>query len=156
MLCWNVYYSDFNAREIKVFNIFEHWSFYEACLKAKRKFKDDKAGFANEIKSWLHYLFWSKCEWEIILDHWPDGEWSDMRTTMTVKQMTDMFESAGIKHDSWRIRDKVMDREVSVRVFPEWHRYSDRKIDVCEQIMNNWDIFIDYLWDHRKELKARK
>lgn len=29
----------------------------------------------------------------------------------------------------------------------------DVKIDVYEQIMLNFDIFIDYLWSHRKELK---
>lgn len=156
MLCWNVYYSDFNTREIKVFNIFDHWSFYDACRKAKRKFKDDKDGFANEVKSWLQYYFWSKCEWEIILDHWPNGEWYDLRTTVTVKQMADMFDSTGKAHESWHISDNVMDKEVSLRVFPEWYKYHDKKIDVYEQVMNNWDIFIDYLWDHRKELKARK
>jgi len=156
MLCWNVYYGDVNAREIKVFNIFNHWSFYEACLKAKRKFKDDKDGFSKEVRGWLHYYFWSKCEWEIILDHWPNGEWSDLRTSMKVGEMLDMYRAAGKKCDSWRINDKVLDRDVTLEVFPEWFQYRQRKIDVAEQVENNWEIFIDYLWDHRNELKARK
>ena len=28
----------------------------------------------------------------------------------------------------------------------------ERKIDVYEQIMMNWDVFIDYLWKHRKQV----
>lgn len=156
MLCWNVYYGDVNAKEIKVFNIFDHWAFYDACLKAKRKYKDDKAGFEKEVRLNLHYYFWSKCEWEIVLEHWPDGEWSDLRTKVKVSEMVDMFRSAGKSSNSWRIGDQVMDKEVTLRVYPEWYQYHDRKIDVCEQIENNWDIFIGWLWDHRKELKARK
>lgn len=26
------------------------------------------------------------------------------------------------------------------------------KIDVYEQVNNNWDIFFDYVWEHRKEI----
>lgn len=155
MLCWNVYISDFNKREIVKYNIFNHWSFYKACLKEKKQFKEDKEGFAREVKSWLKYFFWAKCEWEIILDHWPNGEWSELRQTMTVKEMADMYASAGKKVDSWRISDNVMDKEVTLLCFPNWNHFCDEKIDVYDQVMNNWDIFIDYLWDHRDELKAR-
>lgn len=27
-----------------------------------------------------------------------------------------------------------------------------KKIDVCWQIMNNWDVFVDYTWANRKKL----
>ena len=26
------------------------------------------------------------------------------------------------------------------------------KVDVCWQIMNNWDVFVDYTWANRKKL----
>ena len=156
MLCWNVYIGDFNKREIVVYNIFDNWSFYDACLKAKRKFKDDKEGFAKEVKSWLSYLFCAKCEWEIILDHWPNGEWSELRQKMTVQQMVDMYKAAGKNVETWRISNNVLDKDVNLLCFPDWYRYHDKKIDVYDQVINNWDIFIDYLWDHRKELKVRK
>ncbi len=156
MLCWNVYYGDFNARDIKLMNIFNHWSFWEACVNAKKKYGKDKEKFAEEVKSWLRYLFWAKCEWEIILDHWPDGEWSNLRTSMSVSDMVNMYRAAGQKCDGWQIDDRVMNKTVSLHIYPEWYQYRDRKIDVCEQVMNNWDVFIDYLWEHRSELKARK
>lgn len=156
MLCWNVYCGNFNAREIKVYNVFDHFGFYNACVKAKKKFRDDKEGFAEEVRSNLMYYFWSKCEWEILLDRWPDGEWSALRTTMKIRDMVDMYRSAGQKCDGWMISENVMDRNVTLRAYPEWNDGRREKIDVYEQVHNNWEPFIDYLWEHRKELKARK
>ena len=156
MLCWNVYIGDFNKREIIKYNIFDNWPFYDVCLKAKKKFKEDKEGFADEVKRWLGYFFRAKCEWEIILDHWPNGEWSELRQKMTVKEMVNMYKAAGKNVETWRISDAVLDNDVNLLCFPEWYRYHDKKIDVYDQVINNWDIFIDYLWDHRKELKVRK
>ena len=28
----------------------------------------------------------------------------------------------------------------------------EEKIDVYNQVMNNWNVFADYVWEHRKEL----
>lgn len=156
MLCWNVYMSDMNSGEIKMFNVFNHWAFYNDCLKAKKRFREDREGFAEEVRKCLMYYFWSKCEYEIILDHWPDGEWSELRRKMTIGEMLDMYRAAGIDVQSWRINDAVMDRKVDLRLYPEWIKYKQRKIDIYDQVMNNWDIFIDYLWNNRKELRVRK
>ena len=30
--------------------------------------------------------------------------------------------------------------------------FEDIKIDVYEQVRLNWDVFVDYVWEHRKEL----
>lgn len=156
MLCWNVYCSDYNAKEIKLYNVFNHGGFYNDCVKAKKKFKEDKDGFAEEIRHSLMYYFWSKCEWEIILSHWPSGEFYDMRKSLKVGELRNAIRGAGIEYDKsprpW-VKD---DTEVTIHVFPNYNEDRDRKIDVCEQVMNNWDIFIDYLWNNRKELKARK
>lgn len=151
MLCWNVYYGDFNSREIKVYNIFEHFSFYKDCVKAKKKFKEDKDGFAEEVRSSLMYYFWSKCEWEIILSNWPDGELSEMRTTMKLRDAI-----KALQPDNIMVHTSALDRDVAVKVYPEWFKYHEEKIDVYDQVMNNWDIFINYLWENRKELKERK
>lgn len=106
MLTWNVIYGNFNSREIEIYNIFRHWAFKQDCVKAAKKFMDNKESFADEVRKSLMYYFWSKCEWEVIVQHWPNNE-----------------------------------------------RFHDKKIDVYSQVMMNWDIFIDYLWEHRKELK---
>ena len=156
MLEWNVYLEDFNSGEIKVWNIFNHWSFYDACLKARKKFKEDKEAFANDIKGWLRYFFWAKCEYEIILDHWPSGEWYELRNDVTTAELKKMYEQAGLKFDSWRINEKNADKKLIIKIFPDENRFRQKKIDVCQQVENNWDRFIDYVWENRKELKARK
>ena len=28
------------------------------------------------------------------------------------------------------------------------------KVDVFWQVQNNWDVFVDYCWEHRKEVKG--
>lgn len=70
---WNVYMENFNRKTIVVYNVFRHWSFREACRKALRKYKnEDQVGeLEKEIKRWVTYLFWSKCEYEVIITGWP-------------------------------------------------------------------------------------
>ena len=42
MLEWNVYVSDFNDKNIEVYNILSGGRFVEDCAKSAKKFKDDK------------------------------------------------------------------------------------------------------------------
>ena len=80
MLEWNVYIGDFNAREIHTYNVFGHYSFLEDCVRNKKKNKDDKEAFAEQLRRDLMYYYWSKCEWEIVLQHWPQHEnFNDMK-----------------------------------------------------------------------------
>lgn len=154
MLKWVVYIGDFNSGKIRTYNIFDHWSFYERCVKAKKKFKD-KESFAEDVRVWLSYFFWAKCEWEIILDHWPDGELYQLRQVVPRSQLRKMYMEEGLDTDNYHFNEKVMDKEVVIKVYAADSRYQDKKIDVYDQVMNNWDVFIDYLWDHRRELKKR-
>lgn len=41
------------------------------CKKAARKYSKDREAFEEAVKKSLMYNYWSKCEWELILDHWP-------------------------------------------------------------------------------------
>lgn len=108
ILEWNVFIYNFNKKEIEVYNIFKHSRFLEDCKKAARKYKGNREAFEHEIKTSLMYYYWSKCEWEIILDS--------------------LFPRDGFKQ---------------------------RKVDVYEQVMLNWQSFIDYVWDHQVELRRR-
>lgn len=102
---WYVYISDFNARKIKKYNIFNHYGFHNDCIEiAKRGITKEE--FQEEIRRSLMYFYWSKCEWEIIL--------SD---------------------------------------FPSHKDFREEKVSVYDQIMMDFDKFIDYVWDHRNELR---
>lgn len=105
MLEWNVIYGNFNSKEIERFNIFDHHSFKDYCAKAAKKYQNSKDEFAEAVRKELMYYFWSKCEWEVVIQHWPQSD-----------------------------------------------RLHDRKIDVYEQVRMNWEVFINYLWEHRDEL----
>lgn len=105
MPVWNVFFYDFNKRRIVPYNIFDHASFREDCKKHAKKYAQDPEKFAEEVKHELHYYFWCKCEYEIILSGWPPKEDDD-----------------------------------------------GRKVDICQQVLLNWDVFIAWLWEHRKEL----
>lgn len=107
MLVWNVYWEDWNGKEIGKYNIFAHTSFADGCKKAAKKFKADKDGFSEAVRRELMYYFWSKCEWEIVLGSWPTGR-------------------------------------------------SEEKVDVYDQVMLNWDHFIDYLWNNRSLLSKKE
>ena len=106
MLMWNVYYADFNEGRIKTMNVFEHYRFWEDCIKNVKKNKNDKEAFEKQLLKDLMYYYWSKCEWEIVIEH-----------------------------------------------FPPSSRTEARKVDVFNQISLNWNIFINYVWDNRKEIK---
>ena len=72
---WYVYVSDFNSGRIEKHNVFDHWRFMEDLVKAARKYKDrEREQFEEKLRFYLMYYYWSKCEWEIIIDHFPPSE----------------------------------------------------------------------------------
>lgn len=108
MLSWNVFVSNSNSGKIESFNIFYHNFFVEDCRKNYKKNKNDKNEFEKTLKRDLMYYFWSKCEWEIIVSHWPQTENP---------------------------------------------KFKNEKIDVYDQVMLNWNQFVNYLWKNKEKLK---
>ena len=66
-----------------------------------------------------------------------------------------------------RLRDGVSVSEIQEELYYFWSKCEwevlvtpwispreseKKKIDVCWQIMNNWDVFVDYTWANRKKL----
>ena len=114
---WNVYIGDFNRGTIETYNVFRHYYFVRDLAETLLKIEKmdtlsegkRKEVFTEEAKRWVMYYFWAKCEWEVIISHWPPCD-----------------------ND----------------------RFKDKKVDVYDQITQNWDRFIDYIWANRKELKT--
>lgn len=152
-LVYNVYHENSNRRKIEVVNIlgysivkkkldelrklyrkglkkflsegtFTYHSYLSGDIVFKcyhdfnEKFKTEI--FEPEFKNNLMYYFWSKCECEIILTDWPTR----------FKIDTEKFDAT--KHDC---RDFI-DLEVA------------EKIDMYDQVMNNWQLVLDYVWDN--------
>ena len=43
--------------------------------------------------------------------------------------------------------------EIILGGWPEKPSFREEKVDVYDQVMLNWDVFIRWLWDNRKALK---
>lgn len=106
---WYVYYFNFNANKIEKYNVLNsHVEEYIKKLKKKVKTKEE---FAEELRRELMYRYWSKCEWEIVINGWPSRDGKEAE-----------------------------------------------KIDVYDQIMMNWEQFVDYCWNfhHKYQRNAKK
>lgn len=121
MFEWNVYVKDMNHREIKPYNIFKHGRFVNEIEEIIEQYGNSKEEFATQVKSALMYYFWSKCEWETVITSWPP-----------------------------RITKEELDR-LNAEMDREYYSLSPRletaeKIDIYQQVMLNWEHFINYLW----------
>ena len=130
-LKWNVYTHSFNNKEIKIFNIFDHSRFLEDVKKDLKKYAD-KEEFSERLRGHLFYYYGSKCEWEVVITSWVPH--------ITISELNRLNE------ERERTLKKYNREPYSLYVNPD----VGEKIDVYEQIMLNWDLFVDYVWSHKK------
>lgn len=123
-MCWNVFYEDVNAREIKIWNVFNH-SRFAAEVKECARQKMDKSGFGAELKHIAMYYFWSKSEYEVVVTSWPP--------------YITRFEANQIKQADLPTYRQTVNLECG------------NKFSVYEQLAMNWDAFVAYCW---KELHS--
>lgn len=133
---WNVFYHDINKNRITTFNIFNHWKFAEDVQKSLKKFKD-KNEFAEELRRYLFYYFGSKCEYEVIITSFP--------TYITMNELD------RLNHERWTHKDRYGTDYVRLGVNLD----TEIKIDIYTQVMNNFDIFCDYVWNSKKRRKKK-
>ena len=136
-LVYNVYMENFNNRSIEVLNIFEHGGFYQSLIRIKKEAGDNFQVFADNVKTELMYHFWSKSEYEVVITSWPPYV------------------------DGQEIDRLVAERQERIDKWGNFYRTSvcptvGEKIDIYDQVMMNWDIFIKYLWDNKSLIKKVK
>lgn len=128
---WNVYTHNFNGKSIEKYNIFNHGRFTEDVKKELKKC-ETKEEFAEELRKDVFYYFGSKCEWEVVITSWVPH--------ITISELNRLNEE----------RERTLkehNREpYSLYVNPD----VGEKIDVYEQVMLNWNLFVDYVWSHKK------
>ena len=128
---WNVYTHDFNGKKIKVFNIFNHGRFLEDVKKDLKKC-EAKEEFAEKLRGHLFYYYGSKCEWEVVITSWTPH--------ITISELNRLNAE----------RDRALkehNREpYSLYVNPD----VAEKVDVYSQVLLNWDVFVEYVWSHKR------
>ena len=139
-LKWDVYRYNINRGEIEVFNIFEHYSFSEYVKKSLEL--NDKDGYIKQLKSELMYYFWSKAEWELVIEVANDKRiflipWCGCREPEKVKiDVTN---------------DTKFDWRGFASVYTARQMYRNKaKIDVFDQVMFRWEEFVEYIWNERE------
>ncbi len=139
---WNVYYFDINLQKIDTFNVFKHYSFLEEVKKEVKKWTDKKI-FASELRTSLMYYFWSKAEWELVIEITEDNRiylkpWCGCRNSEEAK--IDVTDDTNLDWQSFA------EEHISKQIYK-----NEAKIDVFDQVMMKWDLFVDYIWNNKKE-----
>ncbi len=120
-----VYISDFNNGDIKTYNVYSHLGFTNDMIELflNDKITQDRNKCKEEVRKSLMYYFWAKCEWEVVITDWPPH--------ITIDELERLNKEKEEYIKNW-------DRE------PTRLSYNPdvcKKIDVYEQIMNNFDLF---------------
>lgn len=124
---WNVLYQNVNAQKIETYNIFKHGGFANDVAKLLKE-NVTKEEFTEKLRRELSYYFRSKCEWEVVIASWP---------VYIDKEELDRLNIEYEEHST-----KWGKSPYKINVVPD----VGEKMDIYNQVMLNWDIFVDYVW----------
>lgn len=128
-LTYYVYVENINKRKIEKYNVLND-GIIEEILKRTKGF--DKKAFAEEVEHIIMYHYWSRSEWEVILTDWP--------THISPEEL------ARLNNEVDKYEKEYGREPYSICV----NLKTEEKIDVYDQVMTNWNIFIDYVWENLK------
>ena len=121
---WYVFRENINTKKIEKWNVFQHGSFVADVLKLPK----DKVLFSEQLKRNAMYYFWSKCEYEVVITSWP--------AYINIEE----YERITREITSMKNRER-MPRIINIAPTVS------EKIDIYEQLMLNWDAFVDYTYN---------
>lgn len=134
-LSWKVKNFDCNRQLIEDYNILKYREDFIKKLKKKCATKEE---FSEKMRREMMYYFWSKCEWELIVE-------IDNNNRIWLSPWVGCKEPENVRVD---VTDK---KDFDWKGFAEKHisqqRYKNEvKIDVYDQLEWRWEEFIDYCW----------
>ena len=134
-LSWLVTYYDCNANKIKHYDILKY---REEFIKKLKKKCNTKEEFSEKMRREMMYYFWSKAEWELIIEIDNDNRiwlnpWVGCREPENVRiDVTDREDF------DWKNFAK---EHIGKQIYK-----NEAKIDVFDQLEYKWTEFIDYCW----------
>lgn len=128
---WNVLYHNVNTHNIDEYNIFKHGGFNTDVEKLLKK-DLSKDEFALQLKRSLMYYFWSKAEWEVVI--------TSLTPDITPDELDRLNREYEEYNKKWEHYPLVVDVNLSIA----------KKVDVYQQVMLNWQVFVDYVWEHKE------
>ena len=141
-LSWLVKNFDCNRQVIEDYDILKY---READIKKLKKKYNTKEEFARALKSELMYHYWSRSEYELIIERTNGGHiwlspWCGCRNP----------QEAAICVDD--------DKDFDWRGFAEKHVNGygcEEKIDAWDQLHFVWNSFVDYCWNYRHKYQRK-
>ena len=117
-------------------------------IKKMKKKSTTKEEFAEALRRECMYRYWSKCEWELIIEVTEDNR-------VVLKPWV------GDRNVGQSTVDVTNDTSFDWRGFAELHirkqiYKNEAKIDVYDQLMYGFDDFVDYCWNYRHKWQRRK
>lgn len=144
-LTWLVKYFDCNAQKIIDYDVLKY---REDQIKKLKKKYTTKEEFAEALRHELMWSYWSRCEYELIIELTEDNHillkpWVGCRdeksATIDVTDDT-TFDWKGFA-------SKHIDKQIYK---------NEAKVDVFSQLDYVWDDFISYCWDYHNKYQRRK
>lgn len=129
---WLVLIYDFNLNKIRPYNVIYKDDIVE--IKKKSKTKEE---FEYELKMEMRYHYWSRCEYELIIE-----KTVNKRVLLSPWVARKMSDNATI--------DVTENSAFDWKAFADKHitHGTEEKIDVFDQLMFRWDEFVDYCYDN--------
>ena len=131
---WNVLLHDVNAGTITTWNIFKHGGFtkdVEKLLAADL----DREYFSELLQQRIRYYFGTRSEYEIVVTSWPP-----YMNGADIVKLNKEYE------DHKATRGKYPYKlDVALDV--------GKKMDIYDQVMLNWDVFVDYVLSNKEETR---
>ena len=137
-MIWNVKWFNMNKQIIEDLNLLRH---YDDWIKKQKKKCNTKAEFSKALDREMSWRFWSKCEWELIIEITDDnrvllkpwvGCYDKEKATIDVTNDT-TFDWKGFANE--HIGKQIYNNKA--------------KVDVYDQLKWRWDEFVDYIWRTR-------
>lgn len=131
---WNVYIENPNSQKIEKYNIFNHMLF-SAGVEEAYAICRTKEEFSEKIRKELLYYFWSKCEYEVVVCEWPPR--------VAIHELDRIIKDVEEYENKWNKKPYSLSYSPNCAI----------KISIYDQVMLNWDNFIEYLWWHKPTQK---
>lgn len=135
-LTWLVTYYDCNADKIKYYDVFKY---REDFIKKLKKKCDTKEEFAEKMRREMMWAYWSKCEWELIIE-------VDDNNRIWLSPWVGCRKPENVRIDVTDRMDFPWREFAEDNILHKGYRDGTAKIDVFDQIEWRWTEFIDYCW----------
>ena len=130
-LAYYVYVENINRRKIEKYNVLND-AIIDEIIERTKDFPGDKKAFAEQVEQIMMYHYWSRSEWESVLTSWPPN--------VRLEELIRLNQE--VKESQQKYGQEPYALTVSLT--------TSEKIDVYDQIVMNWNIFIDYAWENLK------